>query len=163
MQLPIVNDDDEVIGYLEKDKAYRQNAMLRSVQVFLFDSSKRLYVQKRASQKQRFPNTYCASAAGHVDLGESYGQAAARELEEELGIKAPLTFICKRKTPIDEIGFAMMAYYQATSDAPITLQEAEVDSGAFYTLDEIQHMIARGAPFTPSFLFAFSDIEKEAA
>jgi isopentenyldiphosphate isomerase len=162
MKLPIVNNEDEVIDYFEKAEAYRQNAMLRSVQIFLFNSSGRLYVQKRAAQKKRFPNTYCASTAGHVDSGETYEQAAARELEEELGIRTPLTFIAKRKTPIDEVGFAMMAYFKAISDAPIILQEEEVDSGAFYTLDEIRKMINRGEPFTPSFIFSFSDIEKEA-
>ena len=160
VQYPIVNDEDEIIGTMGKKEAYEKQAMLRSVQIFLFDSAGRLLVQRRAFTKSRFPGYYCASVAGHVEPGESYESSAVRELEEEVGVHAPLAFLIKEKTPIGENEYAMMAHFRAVSEEPIIVQESELESAQFFTLDEIDAMIAHGEPFTPSFAYSFEQLKK---
>jgi 8-oxo-dGTP pyrophosphatase MutT (NUDIX family) len=43
--------------------------------------------QKRAQDKRTFPGCFDASAAGHIDVGETPLQAAVRETEEEIGYR----------------------------------------------------------------------------
>ncbi len=58
----------------------------RIASVFVFSDDGRLVVQVRKDNGR-----YDHSVGGHVDIGESYEQAAQREMEEELGIVAPLS------------------------------------------------------------------------
>lgn len=57
------------------------------MRISILDKSGRLLVQKRSTQKELFPGRWDNSAAGHVDVGETYEQAALRELSEELGLR----------------------------------------------------------------------------
>ena len=71
-----------------RNVAHKLGLWHRSVNVWLLDGANRLLIQKRAPQKDTFPNRWDASCAGHVDAGEDPGQTAIRELEEELGLIA---------------------------------------------------------------------------
>lgn len=55
----------------------------------IFDSRGRLLIQQRSEGKRVWPGKWDVSAAGGVCAGETTRVAAARELEEELGIAAP--------------------------------------------------------------------------
>lgn len=160
IQYPVVNDSDVIVGMLSKKDAYERRAMLRSVQIFLFDCSGRLLVQRRALTKLRFPGYYCASVAGHVEPGESYEDAAKRELKEEIGVIESLTFLIKEKTPIGENEYAMMAHFCIVSDSPIVPQKEELCDAQFFIFEEIEEMIKKGELFTPSFLFSFQRLKK---
>jgi len=154
---PIVNEKDKIIGYLTKMQAYLKKAMLRSVQIFVYNSEGELYIQKRSKNKTRYPNYFCASAAGHVEPGENYREAAIRELKEELGFKKvkKLKFIVKEKTLVGENNYAMMTLFIITTDEPIILQEKEIETGDFYPIRKIQQLISENLPFTPAFLHFF--------
>ena len=47
-------------------------------------------MQKRSADKDSFPSCWDTSAAGHLDAGEDFDQAAIRELREELGVSGPV-------------------------------------------------------------------------
>jgi isopentenyl-diphosphate Delta-isomerase len=158
MLLPIVNEKDEIVGQVNKEDHYKGANMLRSVQIFVYNSAGQLFVQKRAKNKKRFPSYFCSSEAGHVDPGENYDQALIRETKEELGIDLKeYNFISKERTFVGKKYYAMMAHYTAISDDPITLQEEEVESGAFYDIEEVKEMM-KNNPFTPSFIFLFNKL-----
>lgn len=50
---------------------------------------------RRSEMHPRFPGYYDVMVGGAVDAGESYEEAAARELSEELGVRVPVRFIFK--------------------------------------------------------------------
>jgi len=162
LQYPIVNNDDQIIGYKDKEQAYKEGAMLRSIQVFVYNPKKELFIQKRAKNKLRYPNYFCTSVAGHIEPAENYQQAAIRELNEELGLKKikNLKFVTKEKTPVGENSYAMTAFFTIETDELITLQKEEIDSGNFYTIKEIKQLILKGSLFTPGFLYFFNKLHK---
>jgi len=162
LQYPIINNKDQIIDYKDKESAYKERAMLRAVQVFVYNLKKELFVQKRSKRKLRYPNYFCTSVAGHVEPEESYRQAAVRELQEELGIKKVknLKFIVKEKTPVGGGVYAMTSFFIISTDEAINLQEEEVDSGNFYPIEKIKQLILKGKPFTPGFLYFFNKFYK---
>lgn len=50
---------------------------------------------RRSETHSRFPGYYDVMVGGAVDVGESYEEAAARELSEELGVRVPVRFMFK--------------------------------------------------------------------
>jgi isopentenyldiphosphate isomerase len=88
-----VNELDEILGYGPKQKAIDEGLRHRISRVFIFDGSGNLIIQKRGPNMS-LPGKWDQSAAGHVDEGETYEQAAYRELQEELGLEGvPLSLI----------------------------------------------------------------------
>lgn len=79
-EVVIVNEQDEVIGTMPKDEAHKTGVPHRIAVVYVEDGAGRFLIQIRMS------GALDHSSAGHVDPGESYEDAAARELAEELGI-----------------------------------------------------------------------------
>ncbi len=87
MPIQIVDEHNNPIGSATKQEAWRDGLIHRVVRISILDKAGRLLVQKRSDQKELFPGRLDNSAAGHVDIGETYEQAALRELHEELGLK----------------------------------------------------------------------------
>ncbi len=85
--IEVVNEHDKVIGIVPYEEMVAKQLRHRIARVFLFDKNGKLYLQRRAMSMGVAPGLWDQSAAGHVDPGEDYEQAAYRELEEELGIK----------------------------------------------------------------------------
>ncbi|MFZ2026030.1 MAG: NUDIX domain-containing protein [Microgenomates group bacterium] len=84
----VVDEQDSVIGYKTRRECHNNpNIIHRAVDIVLFDTANNILLQKRSMQKDTYPGYYTVSASGHIDKGESYEQAARREMEEELGIE----------------------------------------------------------------------------
>lgn len=90
-----IDEDDVVIGQVAHDVAHREGRRHRSVHVLLFNNRDldNLLVSTRAAKKGRGGMHYHLSAAGHVESGESYENAAESETLEELFYRS------KRLTP----------------------------------------------------------------
>ena len=87
--LDVVDDSDCVIGKATRKEVYEKKLTHRIVHVLVINPiNSKIYIQKRADSVSYLPGHYSTSAGGHVLSGESYDQAVARELNEELGIKA---------------------------------------------------------------------------
>ena len=157
----IVNNNDTIIGRCDKEEAYEKKYMLRSVQIFVFDSKNRIVIQRRSKNKKRFPGYWCAATAGHVEDGESYNEAAARELKEELGITGTPKFITKNKTPVGNGVFGRMAHYTLVCDNDLTVQDEEIEEVHHVTVKKLKQMVGDDKPFTPSFLYYFDHIIKK--
>ena len=153
--LEIVNEDNQVTGRAPRSQIHAQQLMHRAVHIFLFNSRGELFLQKRSAQKDEFPGYYDSSAAGHVDPQESYADAAARELEEELGITAALKKIAEIPASRDN-GWEFSVFYTAVSDAAVSINPEEIAAGGFYSVDEITDWLERdGGLFTPAFKTLF--------
>ena len=65
---------------------YKTGSWHKSVHVWLLNSSNELLIQKRAKNKETFPDLWAISIAGHVMSGEESIEAAIREIKEEVGL-----------------------------------------------------------------------------
>ncbi len=69
-----------------KSEAHRSGLWHASVHIWMYTKNKEVLVQKRAANKDTYPNLWDISVAGHIGEGEQPRQAAIREVAEELGI-----------------------------------------------------------------------------
>ncbi|DBA93406.1 TPA: hypothetical protein ACH3X2_003676 [Trebouxia sp. C0005] len=84
--LEVVNDNNQVIGLEQRGVIHSEGLRHRAVYCLVFDSKRRLLLQQRSPRKQIGPGQWDLSVAEHLLPGETYLQAAARGLDEELGI-----------------------------------------------------------------------------
>lgn len=83
-----VDDQDRVLGsVVSRRQAVREGWLHRVAVTVCRDERGRILVHRRSEGLSRFPGFYELVVGGAVDAGESYEEAAARELAEELGVR----------------------------------------------------------------------------
>lgn len=153
-----VDKRDRILGSVEKDEAHEKGILHRSGVVFLMRSDDKILVQWRSGKKKTFPNCYECSASFHVTFGETYKQAAERELKEEIGVTARVHYLGKF-THFDYPENGTVAVFSARSDGKITLDSNETDYIRFYSVSRIDQ-IARSDKAAPWFKGAW-DIARD--
>ncbi len=142
-QVVHVSPDDSVLGPIERDRAHLEGLLHRSGMVFISRSDGSVLLQHRSPEKKTFPNRYDASCAFHVAYGESYPEAAMRELAEETGISAPLTFVSKF-VHHDPPEHQIVAIFMGRSDAPVQIDPAESSGYEFLSPGEVDEILRNG-------------------
>lgn len=131
--LDIYNENATRIGASSRKAYIKLGFITRAVHIFVFNEKGELYLQKRSANKDTYPGYYAPSVAGHVGLGETSELSAYRELEEEIGIRIPLTYFgtfkCfQPKNIVNQI----YDFYIGFSKQSIQLDKNEAESGTFY-------------------------------
>lgn len=133
----VVDEHDRVIERVTRRAMREGNLLHRNASVLCRDSRDRVYVHQRTPTKDVFPSMYDLFASGVVASGESYDDAARRELEEELGIAgAPLVALFKHRYE-GALSRSFTMVYEVRWDGPIVHQPSEVAWGAFMSRAEI--------------------------
>ena len=149
----VVDESDRVLRAEPRDFVHVNNLRHRAVHMLLFNSSGDLLLQKRSIWKDRNPGRWDSSAAGHVDSGEIYLEAARRELGEELGIEAPRLERIGKLTPCEETGQEFIEVFRGLHDGPFAPAPLELETVAFFPMAGVRAWAA-GSPqdFSPVFL-----------
>ncbi|MGC4909609.1 NUDIX hydrolase [Streptomyces cyaneofuscatus] len=90
-----VDEQDHVVAVVERGEAIRERWLHRIATIVCRDGDGRILVHRRPDDDSRFPGQFNWMLGGAVDVGESYEEAAVRELEEELGVRADPRFVFK--------------------------------------------------------------------
>ncbi len=151
--LDIVDENDNVLGSASKAEIYQNKSTHRIVHIFITNKDK-IILQMQSKHKKFCPLHWCTSAAGHVQAGETWEEAARRELMEEIGVDVPLEFsgkyvYVKESTSIKKI----LGCFKAEYNGSFKPNEFEVDKVESFTIQEIQSMIDSGEKFHPELLF----------
>ena len=146
-QLDVVDEADIVVGQASRADIHKQGLLHREVHVWFTTPDRQLIFQKRTPKKDTFPGLLDATVGGHVELGQSYEEAALREIEEESGLKvatADLYFLGKyRGRAIDaitgSINNVQRAIYAYNFSGELEKLVIEEDAGAGFvaiTIDD---------------------------
>ena len=151
-RFPVVDDQDRQLGEAPRAEVHGNNLRHRAVHILLFNRSGELFLQKRSRWKDRHPRLWDSSAAGHVDAGEDYDEAANRELREELGVAAELIRVAKLPAS-EKTGQEFIWLYRARHDGPFELARSEIECGEFFPTDVVSDWVkARPDDFAPGFM-----------
>lgn len=156
----IVDENDVVKGTAKRSEVHGNPDLIhRVVHILVFNSDKRLFLQKRSMQKDVQPGKWDTSVGGHVDSGESYEKAAVREMKEELGIDGVLLSFSHKYIHSNEIESEYVSTYTTEYNGKIHIDKEEIDDGRFFSFEEIEEK-RRSGIFTPNFLHEFDLIKK---
>jgi len=133
----IVDESDRVMGQLPREEVHVNNLRHRAVHMLLFNKAGEIFLQKRSMWKDKNPFVWDSSAAGHVDTGETYEQAAVRELREEIGATTSLTSLGKLPNS-PQTGWEFIEVFFGQSEGPFSLDRLEVETGAFFPIDQVE-------------------------
>ena len=151
-EFAVVDANDRVIGSAPRREVHANNLLHRAVHILLFNRAGELFLQKRSRFKDRHPCVWDSSAAGHVDAGEEYDDAAARELMEELGVHSPLVRLAKLPAS-ERTGQEFIWLYRGEHEGPFQLAKSEIELGEFFPPTLVASWIAaRPRDFAPGFI-----------
>ena len=152
-----VDENDTPIGVGTREEAWAKGIYMRIVRVILRDEQGRILSQLRSAEKKSYPNRWTDSASGHVDEGDSYDSAVARELKEELGLATPLTYVgsfASKDIVGDKTILEFNAIYEGNIDSSTTLklQQSEVADTQWFELSGLKQLTQSDPNnFTPGF------------
>lgn len=137
-----VDEQDRTVGTVDRGEAIAHHWLHRVATTVCRDGEGRVLVHRRAADMSRFPGQYNFLVGGAAEVGESYEEAAARELTEELGVVVPVRFAFKYLCR-GEISPYWMGVHEAVVRTDITPDPAEIAWHAWVTEDELREMARR--------------------
>ena len=100
-KIDIVTKDGEPTGQIAlKSEAHKNGWYHNTIHVWLYTKQGEILLQQRSHKKTIHPLLWDVSAAGHIDAGETFLEAAIRETKEELGLEL-------QPTDLNKIGVAL--------------------------------------------------------
>ncbi|NJR60868.1 MAG: NUDIX domain-containing protein [Cyanobacteria bacterium CRU_2_1] len=152
--LDIVDENDRVVGQQWRSEVYRQGLPnFRVINAFVVNAQGQLWIPRRTAHKRIFPNGLDFSVAGHVEHGEGYDEAFARELKEELNWDLAAVSYCQLGylSPYTDDVPAFMTVYEIQSDeTPAYNSNDFSDSSWFSPSALLEQLIRETHPAKPS-------------
>lgn len=138
----VVDEYDEVIEQKPRSVVHQNSLKHRAVHIMVLNKVGEVYLQKRSYLKDKHPEKWDSSAAGHVDAGESYEATASRELTEELGITSEVLTAVAKLVASEKTDEEFITIFE-TSDwnGKIKMDPREIDSGGWFSQELVDRWI----------------------
>lgn len=138
----IVDDEDNVITTVTRAEMRARRLQHRSVGIAVMSTDGRLLIHRRSLGKDVWAGWWDIAAGGVVAAGETYDDAARRELEEELGLRdTDIEFVGQSRYVDDNVA-ELCRGYRAVHDGPFTFADGEVIEARWVTFAELAEMRA---------------------
>ncbi len=137
----VVDDDDCVIATVTRAAMRAQRLQHRAVSIAVLGSDGRLLLHRRSDDKDLWPGMWDMAAGGVVAAGETYEQAAQRELLEELGVAAGALEFLGEGRYVDESVAMLGRGYVTVHDGPFEFTDGEIAEVRWATRDELAEML----------------------
>ena len=142
----VVDEFDNVIQVVPRRVMRANRLRHRAVFIAILDGSGRLLVHRRSSHKDVWPSWCDIAVGGVVGTGESYLEAAHRELAEEVGVSAAtLEEIDLGESRVyDDDQVSLLARcYVVTTQGPFTFDDGEVVEAWWVHRDGLNDLLGR--------------------
>lgn len=142
MKIPIVNEEDEIIGYKERDDR-DVNTIYRASYLWITDTEGKILLSQRAFDKKHDPGKWGPVVAGTVEEGETYELNIIKEAEEEIGLKniKPILGIKKRQRNKYNYFSQEFLLTLPSGFSDFKIQEEEVAEIRWFTVEELKNKL----------------------
>ena len=148
---PIVDESGKVIGSSTRGECHGGSKLLHPVvHLHVFNSKGEIYLQRRPDWKDIQPGKWDTAVGGHIDYGETPGEALQREVREELGITDFKSEFVDKYVFESRRERELVYVHRTTYDGEIRPSAEELDGGRFWTMQEIREVMGKGV-LTPNF------------
>ena len=162
----VVDGNDAVIGRAPRREVHARGLWHRAVHVLVFNAVGQTFLQKRSLLKDMSPGCWDAACSGHLDSGEEYDAAAARELGEEIGVLVQSADLQRwlRVEACAQTGWEFLWVYRLSHEGPFVLHPEEIERGEWVEPAELTARMERAPQdFTPAFGLIWSRLAAEIA
>ncbi len=153
MLIPIVDENDNIIDYKERD-LIGKNDIYRVSALWITNSKGEVLLAQRHRTKSHDPLKWGPAVAGTVEKDESYIENIIKEAEEELGLKDIKPQQGPKLRMKGNYNFFVQWFY-LTIDKDISefiIQENEVEKVKWFSVEELKRLINQNSEiFIPSF------------
>jgi isopentenyl-diphosphate delta-isomerase type 1 len=128
----VVDENDRFLGYRTRYDCHHDKTLIhRTIGVLIYNSKGEILLQKRSLTKDLNPGKWAVGVGGHVMKGQTYDEAAKREMLEELGINIEIQLVKKWLMKSDaETEMSML--YQGFSEGPFKINLTELTEVKFF-------------------------------
>ena len=161
-----VNENDEVVGFVEKMEAHRKGVLHRAISVLVFNENKEWLLQQRAAHKYHSGLLWSNTACTHPMQNEDTMDSAKRRLQEEMGMESPLekkfSFVYRADLDGDMIEHELdHVFFGVTNNLP-EINKEEVASYRYVSTEDLQtEMNMFPDQFTEWFKMLFERVKME--
>lgn len=157
----VVNERNEVVGQLTRGEVHAKGLLHRAVHVFVLNSRGEVFLQKRSHLKDVSPLKWDSSAAGHLDVGESYAACAIRETKEEVGIEIQGTELAAQLPAGAHTDHEFVELHIARHNGPMKCLPEEIACGEWFSPELITQWVrARPQDFAKGFVTCWKAWQK---
>lgn len=151
----IVDTEGKVVGRAPRSVCHSRKGLLHPVvHLHVLDAKDRIFLQKRAPDKEIQPGRWDTAVGGHVTSGETVEQALKREAEEELGLREFRALPLARYVWESDVESELVFMFATRSDKPLTVDPKEISEGKFWKIAKLREALGQGV-LTPNFEFEF--------
>ena len=149
--LPLVEPSGVVYGQATREWCHSGSYALHPVvHLHIIDRFGRIYLQKRALEKDLLPGYWDTAVGGHVTYGEQALEALYREAAEELGLHAFHAIPLDAYTYETGRDLELVLVYAMVGHPELDPDNAEVSEGRWWTQEELDGVRGK-AVLTPNF------------
>lgn len=138
----IVDDDDQVVATVTRAEMRAKRLQHRAVSIAVLSTDGRLLVHRRADSKDVWPGMWDLAAGGVVGAGETYEDAAHRELAEELGVQVGAMVPLGEGRFVDDAVALIGRGYRCVHDGPFTFTDGEIAEVRWVSRAELAVLMA---------------------
>ena len=137
----IVDERDNVVETVTRREMRAARLRHRAVYIAVQDSDGRLLVHQRSLDKDVRPGAWDIAVGGVVGAGESYDEAAVRELAEEIGIEDAVPTPWGGGVFADESYELIGRCYHLVHDGPFRFADGEVIAAKWVNRSELLSLL----------------------
>lgn len=161
----LVDEQDEVVGTMEKMEVHQKGLLHRAFSVFIFNSKGEMLLQQRALEKYHSPGLWSNACCSHPGPGDDIEQAALKRLKEEMGFETPVSeifdFVYKASFENGLTEYEYDHVFAGEYDGVVRYNPEEVMNFCYRPMMEIRESLqAEPQNYTTWFHLAFPRVEK---
>jgi isopentenyldiphosphate isomerase len=140
----VVDEHDRVVDVVPRARMRAERLLHRSVFIAVVHPDGRLLVHQRSPLKDIWPSWWDLAVGGVVGAGETYDDAARRELSEEVGIVGITPAVLDTGTArhyVDDQVALLGRCYQVVHPGPFRFDDGEVVQARFVDRDELSRLL----------------------
>lgn len=164
MDVILVDEQDMPVGAMEKMEVHQKALLHRAFSIFIFNERGEMLLHKRADKKYHSGGLWTNACCSHPRPGEDTLAAAAKRLQEEMGIvtdiKKAFDFVYRAELDNGLTEHEFDHVFTGIYSGEIVPDKEEVSDYCYKTIDEIKDSI-RSHPqkYTEWFKIAFPKME----
>jgi isopentenyldiphosphate isomerase len=138
MRIPIVNEEDEIICYKERENTNPED-IVRATGLWIKDKDGNILLSQRSLSKKFGPGLWGPAAGGVVEEGETCESCIIREAEEEIGLRGVIFNSGPKIRLFDCFGY----FFTATVDSnyEFVKQDEEVEQIKWFSQEELNKLL----------------------